>query len=144
MLKKTITYTDYNGIKRTEDFWFNLNTAEIAEMELGTSGGFTEFINKIINTNDVPAIIKEFKEVILKAYGEKSSDGRRFIKSKEMSVEFSQTEAYSNLFMELATNAVAASAFINGIMSVDINVKKSTNTNEIVDKIVNGLEPIEP
>ena len=116
MLKKTITYTDYNGIDRTEDFYFNLSKAELMEMELSTAGGLAEMIQKIVASQDAPAIIKIFKELVLKAYGEKSPDGKRFIKSDEIATNFSQTEAYSQLFMELATDADAASNFINGIV----------------------------
>lgn len=116
MLKKTMTYTDYNGASRTEDFYFNLTKAEIAEMEMSTAGGLAEMINRVVAAQDAPSIIKIFKELILKAYGVKSPDGKRFIKSKELSDEFSQTEAYSELFMELATDADAAAKFVNGIV----------------------------
>ena len=115
MLKKTITYTDYNNVERTEDFYFNLTRAELMEMEMGAVGGLSGMIEKIVSAKDAPAIIKVFKELVLKAYGEKSADGKRFIKSKEISDAFSQTEAYSQLFMELATDADAASKFVNGI-----------------------------
>lgn len=116
MLKKSITYTDYNGTVRTEDFYFNLTKAEIAELELGTTGGLTEMIKRIVAANDMPTIISIFKKLILQAYGEKSPDGKRFVKSEELSTAFSQTEAYSELFMELATNDVAANAFFEGII----------------------------
>ena len=116
MLKKTITYTDYNGVERNEDFYFNLTKAEIMEMEMSISGGLTEMINRIVAAQDAPAIVKIFKELVLKAYGVKSPDGKRFIKSDELATEFAQTEAYSQLFMELATDADAASAFVNGIV----------------------------
>lgn len=116
MLKKTFTYTDYNGVERTEDHYFNLSKAELMEMELSTTGGLAEMINKIVAAQDAPAIVKVFKELVLKAYGQKSADGRRFIKSKELSDEFAQTEAYSQLFMELATDADAAAQFVNGIV----------------------------
>lgn len=116
MLKKTVTYTDYNGSERTEDFYFNLTKAEIMEMELSTSGGLAEMIQRIVKAQDAPAIIKIFKELVLKAYGEKSPDGKRFIKSEEISTAFSQTEAYSQIFMELATDSDAAAAFVNGIV----------------------------
>lgn len=116
MLKKTFTYTDYNGVERTEDHYFNLSKAELMEMELSTTGGLAEMINKIVAAQDAPAIVKIFKELVLKAYGQKSADGRRFIKSKELADEFAQTEAYSQLFMELATDADAAAAFVNGIV----------------------------
>ena len=115
MLKKTITYTDYNDVERTEDFYFNLTKAELMEMEMGAVGGLSGMIEKIVSAKDATAIIKVFKELVLKAYGEKSADGKRFIKSKEISDAFSQTEAYSQLFMELATDADAASKFVNGI-----------------------------
>lgn len=116
MLKKNIKYVDYNGIERDEDFYFNLSKAEVAEMELSTAGGLAEKINKAVAAQDVPTIINIFKDIILKAYGEKSADGKRFIKSAELLECFSQTEAYSNLFMELATDSKKASDFINGIM----------------------------
>lgn len=115
MLKKTITYTDYNDVERTEDFYFNLSKAEIAEMELEVPGGMTAMIERITKTKDAPSLVKIFKELILRSYGEKSDDGRRFIKSEELSKKFEQTEAYSELFMELATNADSASEFIKGI-----------------------------
>ena len=120
MLKKTITYTDYNNVERKEDFYFNLSKAEVVEMEAGTVGGLAQMIDKIVAAQDVPSIIKLFKELILKAYGEKSADGKRFIKSPELAEAFSQTEAYTNLFMELATDANAAAEFVNGISPVDI------------------------
>ena len=120
MLKKRITYTDYNGTKREEDFYFNLNKAEIMEMEMSTTGGLTEMITRIIETQDAPSIIKVFKEIIMKAYGEKSPDGKRFVKSKELSEAFAQTEAYSELFMELASDSDAASKFVNGIIPADM------------------------
>lgn len=120
MLQKSIKYVDYNGVEREETFLFNLTKAELMEMELGTTGGLTEMIQKIIQTKDQPSIIKIFKELILKAYGEKSADGKRFIKTDEhgnpLSRAFSETEAYSNLFMELSTDDKAAAAFVNGII----------------------------
>lgn len=122
MLKKTIEYTDYNDVKRKEDFYFNLTKAEIMEMELSTTGGLAEMIQKIIDTQDTPQIIKIFKELVLKAYGEKSADGKRFIKNDEIRDGFAQTEAYSELFMELATDANAAATFVNGIVPKDLEV----------------------
>lgn len=116
MLKETITYTDYNGLERTEDFYFNLTKAEIMEMELSTTGGLSEMISRIVAAKDAPAIIKVFKDLILKAYGQKSADGKRFVKSQELCDEFAQTEAYSILFMRLATDADAAAKFVNRIV----------------------------
>lgn len=120
MIKKTITYTDYDGHERTEDFYFNLSKAELMEMELSVTGGFTQMIDRIIKAEDVPAIAKVFKELLLKSYGQKSNDGKRFIKSPELTEEFSQTEAYSELYMELATNTEAATAFVNGLAPADL------------------------
>lgn len=116
MLKETITYKDYNDNERTEDFYFNLTNAEVTEMEMSTAGGLAEMINRVVAAQDAPSIIKIFKELILKAYGEKSADGKRFVKSEELSTAFAQTEAYSILFMKLATDADAASKFVNGIV----------------------------
>lgn len=128
MITKTIKYTDYNGVEREEKFLFNLSKAELMEMEMGTVGGLTEMIQKIIETQDQPSIIKIFKELILKAYGEKSADGKRFVKvdndGHPLSVAFSQTEAYSQLFMELATDSVAAANFVKGIVPGDIDLSK--------------------
>lgn len=119
MLKKTMTYVNYNGEEVTEDFYFNLSKAEIMEMELSTGGGYAEMIEKIVAAKDVPSIIKIFKDLILQSYGEKSADGKRFVKSEALSQAFSQTEAYSDLFMELATDAEAAAEFVNGIIPAD-------------------------
>jgi len=116
MLEKSITYTDYNGVERTEKFYFNLTKAEIAEWELSVSGGLAAQVQKVVELEDPTQIVPIFKKMILKSYGEKSSDGKRFIKSDELSKAFSETEAYSELFMELATNADAAAAFVNGIV----------------------------
>lgn len=128
MIKKTITYTDYNGVERTENFYFNLSKAEIMEMEMSTDGGMAESVQKIVDAKDVPAIIRVFKDLVLKAYGVKSDDGRRFIKSKELAEAFEQTEAYSEIFMELATDADAAAKFINGIVPANLTQKNALPT----------------
>lgn len=132
MLKKTIKYVDFNGVEREEDFWFNLMESEITEMELSKQGGLTESIKRIVQTQDGPKIIEIFKEIILKAYGEKSEDGRRFIKSKELSEAFSQTNAYSNLFMELSMDDKAAAEFINGIVPPEISEQNQKPELEVV------------
>lgn len=116
MLKKTIAYIDYNGTTRKEDFYFNLTQAEVTELEVSVEGGLVEMINRIVAAQNGKVIIETFKDIILRAYGEKSPDGRRFIKNQEVRDAFAQTEAYSNLFMELATDAKAASEFVNGIV----------------------------
>ena len=120
MLKKTITYEDYNGVSRTEDFFFNLSKAELVEMEFGENGSFVDYIDKITKEQNNHKLIQLWKDIVLKAYGEKSDDGKRFIKNDEVRDSFSQTEAYSELFMELAGDAEKAAAFINGILPKDI------------------------
>lgn len=115
MFKKTVTYTDYDGVERTESFYFNLSEAEIVEMELGTEGGWRERMQRIIDSKDAPTIMREFKKLIMNSYGIKSDDGRRFIKSDDISRDFVQTEAYNQIFMELVTDAKAAAEFANGI-----------------------------
>lgn len=119
MLKKTITYKDYNGVERTEDFYFNLNKAELMKMEMGTKGGMAEMIQRIVAAQDIPAIIAVFEELIQKAYGVKTPDGRGFIKRAADLEEFISTEAYSNLFMELSTDADKAAEFVNGIVPAE-------------------------
>lgn len=121
MLKKTITYTDYDGNERTEDFYFNLTKAEILEMELSSNGGLDKMISKIVAEQDGRKITEIFKDIILKAYGEKSLDGKRFIKNDELREAFIQTEAYSNLFVELATDSDKAAEFVNGIIPKDVD-----------------------
>lgn len=116
MLSKTIKFEDWNGVEREEDFYFNLSEAELMELEMSTAGGFTKMMQTIIRKKDAPQLMATFKNLILKSYGEKSEDGRRFVKSPELSEEFMQTPAYDILFMELCTNAEAASAFVNGIV----------------------------
>ena len=116
MVVKKIKYTDFNGVEREEEFMFNLTEAEITEMELTTDGGLSDSIKKIISAQDTPQIVETFKMLLLKSYGEKSADGRRFIKSEELTEAFTQTNAYSQFFMELATDDKAAIAFINGII----------------------------
>lgn len=120
MYKKTITYPDYNGLEITEDFYFNLTRAEIMEMELGTEGGLEQMLTRIVNAQDYVELSKYFKQIILMSYGEKSPDGKRFIKERNDGSkpcnDFKQTEAYSMLYMELATDADAAAEFINAII----------------------------
>ena len=120
MLKKTIEYTDYDGNKRKEDFYFNFSEAELAEMELKVPGGMSATLNRIINSRDDAELVRIFKELILQSYGEKSPDGKRFIKSEELSKAFTQTEAYSKLFMELASDSQEASDFVKAIIPTSI------------------------
>lgn len=116
MLKKTIKYEDYDGVEREEDFYFNLNKAEIFELQTTTEGGYNERIEKAVKAHDMVTVMKLFKDIILRTVGKKSDDGKRFIKSKEIADEFEQSPAYPILFMELATDANAAKEFMSGII----------------------------
>lgn len=120
MITKEITYTDYNGQERTEKYQFNFTKAELTEMELSVNGGLSAMMERIKETDDRPELMRIFKELILKAYGAKSADGKRFVKSDELRTEFSQTEAYSELYMELVTNTESAITFFNGLIPNDI------------------------
>ena len=130
MVVKKIKYVDFNGVEREEEFMFNLTEAEITEMELTTDGGLSDSIKKIISAQDTPQIIETFKMLLLKSYGQKSADGRRFIKSEELSKEFTQTNAYSQLFMELAYDDNAAIAFINGIIPESMRERVDENNSD--------------
>lgn len=118
MIKKTMTYTDYNGTERTEDFWFNLTKAEATELEFSESGGITKMIERLVQEQDPTGILKVFKDLICRSYGKKSPDGKYFIKSKEQTDAFLQTEAYSDLFVEFMNNADEFSAFFAGVLNV--------------------------
>lgn len=131
MYKKTIEYEDFNGEKRKEDFYFNMTRAEVTEMELSIDGGLSEMIKRVTEAKDVPSIVRIFKDLVLRSYGMRSPDGKRFIKSPQLAEEFSQTQAYSDFFMELATNSEAAANFVNGIMPKEMQ-SKSTSV-EVVD-----------
>ena len=143
MYKKTITYKDYDGVERTEDFFFNLSKAELLEMEMETPGGMKRKLEKIVSEQDLGRLIEAFKDFILRSYGEKSPDGRRFIKSKELTEALTQTEAYSDLFMLFATDAGASTEFLNGIVPADLvdevekqrtaDLKKPVDAGELIE-----------
>ena len=122
MYVKEIEYTDFNGVARKEKFYFNLTKAEILDMELGKTGGLTEYIQKIIAAQDTPAIMALFKNLLLKSYGVKSDDGRRFVKNDQVRADFEQTQAFSDLYMLLALDDEEASRFINAIVPEDMKV----------------------
>lgn len=134
MYKKVIKYTDYNGVEREEPFYFNLNKAELVKWEGSTVGGMRAMYDKIIAAQDKEALISLFETIIQRAYGEKSPDGKRFMKSPEILANFTSTEAYSNLFMELASDDEAATAFMEGIMPADLleAVRKEQANGEVV------------
>lgn len=116
MLKETIKYTDYNGTEREEDFYFNLSRAELIDLEYSTPGGLKELLEKIIKEKDTVKIYQMFKDIVMLAYGEKSDDGKHFVKSKDISSAFTQTEAFSELMMKFISDADFAAKFVNGII----------------------------
>jgi hypothetical protein len=120
MLKHTIKYEDFNGEEQIDLFYFNISKSEFIEMEVDYPGGFQNTIKTIVDQKDVKGLVKEFKKLILFAYGQKSEDGKRFIKSEKLSEEFSQTAAFQTLFMQLATDETVASNFINGLVPADL------------------------
>ena len=130
MYKKTLNYTDFNVVEITEDFYFHFTKAELMDMQLSTDGGLVDIIKKIVMSKDTPELIKLFKKVILMAYGIKSDDGKRFKKSDEIRDDFISTEAYSEIYMELATDADEASRFINGILPEDL----ANQANDLIAK----------
>lgn len=121
MYSEIVTYTDYNGVERKEEFLFNLTKAELLEMEMGIVGGFNAMVQRAIDAQDQPTLIATFKDLLLKSVGVKSADGRRFIKNDDVRNDFKETEAYSILFLKYATDAEAASKFINGIVPTDLS-----------------------
>lgn len=126
MIKKTITYVDFNDEKHTEDFFFNLTQTELAEMEISrvkvgpdgatVSGGMVEVLKRVVAEGEGAKIMKVFKDFLFMAYGQKSPDGKRFIKSRELSDEFAQSAAYDVLFMELMTNSTYAAEFMTALL----------------------------
>ena len=131
MLIKTITYTDYNGVERTETFYFNLSQAELIEMQLGGKDGlYSDKLQKMVDNRDAAAIINTIKEFVLKSYGEKTDDGKRLVKSPEISEAFTQTEAYSQLITELLSDDAKSSEFILGIMPQGLREAAITEMNK--------------
>lgn len=127
MIKKTITFEDYNGETHKEDFYFNLTKAEVLEMETIVKGGLSTILKHIVETDDTTEMVSMFKEIIHKSYGVKSADGKRFVKSEEVLEDFIYSAAYSVLYMELATDENAAVDFINGIMPKGMGSKTKIN-----------------
>ncbi len=129
MLKKTIKYTDYNNTEREEDFFFSLTKAEIMDMEMGATGGLAEMIATLVKSQNMPEIIKIFRKIIIESCGEKSSDGKRFVKTdangRSIGLNFSETEAFSNLYMELISDSKIAADFVNGIIPADLEIDEA-------------------
>ena len=133
MLKKVIKYTDFNGVEREEPFYFNLTKADLVEMEMSVDGGFAEFVTKVVQTKDQKELMRLFKNFILKAYGEKSDDGKRFMKSEEISANFAASAAYSELFMELLSDSDAAAKFINGLAPAGMNNMTTEDAKKFIE-----------
>lgn len=131
MLKKEITYTDYDGLERTETFYFNISKAEYTELELTTPGGLEEMLKTISGKKDIPAMINFFKRLINLSYGVKSADGRKMVKNQDVLNDFLQSEAYSELFTELLTDATAAVTFIANIMPIDKETANEATANAL-------------
>jgi len=132
MIKKTITYEDYFGEKRTEDFYFNLSEAELIEWEMSKDGGMERFVERVTKSQSIPELFPIFKDFVLRAYGVKSDDGRQFIKNEEVRQSFEQCPAYSALVMELITNTEEAIKFLNGIAPKDIAEKAAKKRVEML------------
>jgi hypothetical protein len=130
MLKKTITYTDYNGVERTEDFYFNISKNEAVKMQTSIKGGYDTQLKSIAADLNGAAIMEFFDNLIKQSYGVKSEDGRRFMKSEEIAKEFMESPAYDVLFEELVTNDKAAADFVNGIFPADIAQKAATSAKK--------------
>lgn len=120
MLKESITYVDFNGVTRTEDFRFNLTKTELTRMETSKSGSLSALLTKIVNAKDMPDILEAIEMLILKSYGEVSADGKRFDKSDKLSEDFSHTAAYDTLFEKMITDDEYAYKFILGIMPAEL------------------------
>ena len=141
MYSLKIPYTDYDGNEREEECFFNLNKAEVLEMQMTWDGGLDKVLHKIIEEKDQKRIIEMFKMIILKSYGQKSLDGKRFVKTPQVVEEFTQTEAYSELFMMLATDDKKAAEFINGILPQKLI--EEAKALEAEQKQITGPTPVE-
>lgn len=137
MFKEKITYTDYDGVVRTETFYFNFTKSELLELQLMYPGGYAEYIDKTVDSQDRPKLMAMFKDLIKRTYGEKTEDGRRLIKSEELSNAFVQTPAYDQLFMKLASDNEYATSFVLGVMP---DMGDPDKKQEILDKTKAKLE----
>lgn len=138
MLKKSISYVDFNGDKQVDECYFNLSKSELTQMEMSEKGGFENYIQKIIEEKDNKKIYALFKEIVLSSYGEKSADGRSFIKKKlvdgqmvNLRDEFEQTMAFDTLMMELIAGGEKAVAdFINKLIPKELQEELAKQVSE--------------
>jgi len=141
MLKKTITYEDFNGTETSEDFFFHLSKADLIELEMSHKDGLGETLQRIVDAGDGAQIMKEFKNLLLQSYGQRSEDGRRFIKTEELRKEFESSEAYSTLFVELVTDADAAAEFVNGIVPANLEAEVNKIGKKTPDVVTEEPKP---
>jgi hypothetical protein len=140
MFKDHRKYVDYNGETREEDFYFNLDERDITKMELGTHGGLDKLIAKITAEKDLPKIIELFEQLIDASYGEKTADGKYFIKDPEKLKLFKSTQAYSDLYMQLATDDKFAANFVNHVVPKSMTDGKKPQDHKQPEKIANFNE----
>lgn len=133
MRVEKVKFTDYNGVEREETFYFNINKAELAQLEMSVNGGFTEMLSRLSEKQDIPEIQKIFTRMLTLGFGEKSADGRRFIKSEEMTNEFTQTEAFVEIYMKLCTNVPYALDFISDMLP-DIKPEDKARVNKEISE----------
>jgi hypothetical protein len=143
MLKRDITYEDFDGQTVTETFYFNLTKTEIVQLEVDYDGGLETTLRRIVNTSDTKALMREFKRIVLLAYGVRSEDGKRFVKTDELREAFTQTAAYDALFIELATNDEAAAKFIQGVIPKDLAAEMTVQP-ATMDVQLPGMPPPPP
>jgi hypothetical protein len=123
MVKKTVKNVDFDGNEGTEDFYFHLTEQELSEWELSVDGGLSTVLRKIIKSKDEKALIEIYKDLLTRSYGVKTQDGRSFVKNQEALDNFIYTQAFSDIYMELATNDKAASEFVNGVIPASVMAK---------------------
>lgn len=132
MIKKTVTFTDFDGNKRTEDFYFHLTEQELTEWELSVDGGLSGVLTRIVNSQDTKTLIGIFKDLLIKSYGVKTPDGRGFVKNEKVLNNFTCTQAFSDIYMELATDDKAAAEFVNGVMPAGL-AKKANKEMKVAE-----------
>ena len=127
MYKKTITYKDYDGKERTEEHYFNLDEGELMEMYMSVPGGYPAMLQRVVNEQSEPELFKIFKEIVVKSYGEKTGDGKYFLKEDDdgrpLVRKFLQSKAYSALMMEFMTKTQSFTDFANQIIPADMAKK---------------------
>ena len=138
MINKKITYTDYEGVERTETFWFHLSRPELMELETSIDGGFSKLIRQIVDSKSTRGVIENIKKILLLSYGEKVDNGRRFAKSEEISKAFSETPAYEILYLQLLEDQDSLSRFINGLVPKDLAEQVSKMSKEEIDALIDN------